>query len=148
MNRSRIIYLIFTMSIAIFIFAYVNRHSSQISPVGSIVDRYDKSVITTIKVSNSELNVGKITVDEAHTARTYAVLHNTGNNNLYIDRVEVSCQCTSGDIPKRAVVPGDSIAIEIAYNKTMPGFFYSDVIIHGNFEDSPALLSFEGQLVY
>ena len=148
MNRKALVYSFFVLSFSALITVLVIR-SHGFEPMDNQKQanaRYTK--LTTVEVKNAKLNVGKIDVDEAHLAKANSVLYNTGEETLIIDRVEVSCHCSSGEIPKRPIQPGDSAVIQVLYTKTITGFFYSDVIIHGNFEDSPALLSFEGQLVY
>lgn len=99
---------------------------------------------TSIRVSEKRMKLGKVFKEDA-TATFY--IYNSGPNNLLIEDVEVSCSCSSSNLDDKSIAPGDSVQVRLFYNKTIPGYFYSDVIIRGNFEKSPHTLSFEGYLI-
>lgn len=100
--------------------------------------------LTFIRVSEKKIKLGKVFPEDAH-ATFY--IYNKGVEELLIETIEVSCSCSSSNVDNRPVPPGDSLQIRLYYNKTVPGYFYSDVIIRGNFDKSPEILSFEGVLV-
>jgi hypothetical protein len=101
--------------------------------------------ITSVAISNKTIDVGRVNIKEE--VDIFFILHNTGIQNLYIDRIEVSCHCTSGVVSGKAILPGDSLLIPVKYNKKVSGYFYQDVLVYGNFDTSPEILSFEGYLV-
>jgi hypothetical protein len=101
--------------------------------------------LTTIQINNKKVNLGKV-LNNRET-KTVFFLHNTGSENLHIENVEVSCSCSSSTASHTTIAPGDSIPITVTYNKKTLGYFYTDVIVRGNFEKSPEILSFEGYLV-
>lgn len=148
MSKKSLIYLIFigsmTFLIAVILIKYKNLNNTD----NHKSELYSKNALTEVNVKRKNIDIGKIAVDEAHKAKGLITLYNSGNKDLYIDKIEVSCSCTSGSIPRRPIAPKDSFNLVVSYNKTIPGYFYSDVIVHGNFENSPMILSFEGQLSY
>jgi hypothetical protein len=99
---------------------------------------------TTISVKNKKLDLGM--VQRAADAKIDFFVYNTGGENLYLNSVEVSCSCSSVTQISDVVLPGDSILITVQYDKKIPGYFYSDVLIHGNFPSSPEILGFSGRL--
>ena len=140
MNRKRVTYLFLIVSIGVLIFSLVVRYGQSSSPQESNMLK-----LTSIKINDKKLDIGKTPV--ADEAKTEFILHNIGTENLYIDRIEVSCHCTSGEVTKEAIAPGDSVSIMVQYNKKIVGYFFQDVLVYGNFETSPEILSFEGYLV-
>jgi hypothetical protein len=101
--------------------------------------------ITSVYVKEKKINVGKVNLREQAQANFY--IRNIGQDTLIIDNVEVSCNCTALSTISAGVAPGDSVFITVAYTKEIAGYFYSDIIIEGNFHNSPAILSFEGYLL-
>jgi hypothetical protein len=102
----------------------INRKPTQIS-----VDRYNVDVG---KVFQRELAIGEYWIK------------NVGLNELVISNVKVSCSCSSIIEINKIILPNDSSKIIIQYNKKINGYFFSDVLVHGNFSGSPKILSFEG----
>ena len=146
MNRMISIYLFLIVSIGVLIFSLVVRYGqSPSSQESETLQESNMLKLTSIKINDKSLDIGKIPISDE--AKTEFVLHNIGMENLYIDRVEVSCQCTSGEVTKGAIAPGDSVPIMVSYNKKMEGYFFQDVLVYGNFDTSPEILSFEGYLV-
>ncbi len=139
MNRKILIYLFLIVSIGVLILSLVIRYGQ-----GSSFQKSNILQLTSIKIKDKAIDIGKIPV--ADEAKTVFILYNTGTNNLYLDKIEVSCQCTSGEVTKEAIAPGDSVSIMVQYNKKIEGYFFQDVLIYGNFETSPEILSFEGYL--
>jgi hypothetical protein len=100
---------------------------------------------TSIDIKDKSLDIGKIPISSE--ASSAFVLYNLGPENLFIDRIEISCICTSGNVPVEAIFPGDSTIITVKTNKDSEGYFFTDVLVYGNFETSPEILSFEGYLI-
>lgn len=100
---------------------------------------------TMIRINNNRAELGKI--DILNEVDAEFIIKNIGSEHLYIDHIEVSCNCTSGEVTKEAIAPGDSVSIFVTYNKKIPGYFYQDVLVFGNFSTSPEILSFEGYLM-
>jgi hypothetical protein len=103
---------------------------------------HDNKENTKIFVVNDEIKIGSIAVTE--DANANFIIINTGDNLLEIERIETSCHCTQGFVTFMPTAPGDSASIEVIYDKTQIGFFYQDIRVYGNFENSPVFLSFSG----
>ncbi|WP_422354471.1 DUF1573 domain-containing protein [Roseivirga pacifica] len=144
MIKKLLTYVFFLGALA-FLTTVIFQRQKQTSTHSTVI--YSSDFVTKISFKEKNIKVGTISIDKAHEARGYITIYNTGEHNLFINKLEVSCSCSSGDIPKRPISPNDSIKLEITYNKTIPGYFYSDVLVHGNFESSPAIFGFEGQLI-
>ncbi len=138
MNRKIFIYLFLLVATGFLIVSLIFRFR-QSSPFQK------KRPLTSIKIKNKAIDIGKIPV--ADEAKAAFIIYNTGTNDLYIYKVEVSCNCTSGALTKESVAPGDSVAVTVKYNKKIEGYFFQDVLIYGNFKTSPEILSFEGYLI-
>lgn len=145
MNRLRILQFLFVVSVLMFIFVVIIL-SGDLFDTRTNTSTNNK-LLTEIKIKNSQLKTGEIKLSKSYLAKSEVVIYNVGSNELIINQIEVSCNCTSGNMPKRSIPPGDSVSIDISYTKKLPGYFYSDVIVHGNFLNSPALLTFEGRLI-
>lgn len=98
--------------------------------------------LTKISVSNNNINVGEVTQKSQASAEFY--IKNIGDKELRLSNVEVSCSCSSTTLLDTSILPNDSLLIKVQYNKNIKGYFYSDVIVYGNFSGSPKFLSFEG----
>jgi|GEM_PF-5045824 hypothetical protein len=100
---------------------------------------------TEIYVRTPNINIGR--VSDINLAFGEFYIKNIGNNSLFISNVKVSCTCSSVTLLDQEVQPGDSLLILVKYNMNTPSYFYSDVIVSGNFKNSPIFLSFEGNYV-
>jgi len=106
---------------------------------------HDTKSMTEIKVLDSEIHLGELDLSE--DARAIFKLANLGSNHLEISHVEISCDCTTSESYQNEVKPGDTLYLPVIYNKGIPGFFYQDVIVYGNFKESPLFLAFDGTLI-
>lgn len=100
---------------------------------------------TNVDFNVKAINLGKINGKE--NAKGEFFIKNTGNEDLIIEKIEVSCSCSTVGITNQSITPGDSMSIKVLYNRNTIGYFYSDVIVFGNFSTSPEILSFEGNLI-
>lgn len=101
-------------------------------------------VLTNLYVKDKKINLGKLKMGDE--AKSEFFIYNAGTENLIIDNIKVSCTCSTSSINDNIVLPGDSIPVTIQYNKKAKGYFFSDILIYGNFPSSPEILSFEGFL--
>jgi hypothetical protein len=110
------------------------------------LDEVDFS-LTDILIVERHIDLGKIKRQETTAASGKYYVVNVGKNDLEIADIEVSCQCTALETFQDLIRPGDTAEIHVEYSKNKLGYFYSDVLIHGNFNKSPEILSFEGFLI-
>lgn len=71
---------------------------------------------TGIGFESKEFDFGVITSGE-HVSHRFK-FKNTGNENLYIKKVETSCGCTVVNYTKKAVLPGKESYIEIVFDSS------------------------------
>jgi hypothetical protein len=102
----------------------------------------ETSGFTNVIVRNRIIDLGRIHGLEDITVNF--ILINAGNDTLRLEKIEVSCHCTSGVLSLAPVAPGDSVVIPVTYTKRQEGFFYEDILVYGNFTTSPERLSFQG----
>lgn len=74
----------------------------------------EASSITSMKFDKLTQNFGKIKEDTENKA-SFTVT-NTGKNPLIIDKVDVSCGCTTAKKPEKPIMPGKSDKIEIVFH--------------------------------
>lgn len=64
------------------------------------------------------------------------IIKNTGDATLNIGRVKTSCGCTTSELAKKNLAPGESTKLNVKYNtKQRPGKFVKGITI---FSDDPA----------
>jgi hypothetical protein len=142
MSRETTIKIIFILSLAFLFYCVVEKLF-----VGNSFQKEVQSM-TTVTVKDKFINKGKISIDSnVNAVKADFVVINSGENDLYIDKVSVSCKCTSATQLNVPIHAGDTALIHVEYNKPRPGYFFTDVIVHGNFKGSPLILSFEGHLI-
>ena len=100
---------------------------------------------TQVVILNKEIRLGKLDKDDQASA--VFELINVGKEDLRVEHVEVSCSCTSGEIPELPTAPGDTLRLVVSYDKSKPGYFFQDVLFYGNFEISPLVVSFDGTIL-
>ena len=97
--------------------------------------------ITTIKFDALEKNLGQ--VREGYKAVAKFVITNTGNDNLLIQNVNVSCGCTQPQFDARPIRPGRRSEIEVTFDtRGRPGMRRNSVVVTTNTEPSSTVLTF------
>ena len=84
---------------------------------------------TTVEVSCDSVDIGRVSVGDS--IQIVYVLKNIGKTPLYIEDVELSCDCTTAEFSHEEVVSGDSTTIILTYKaEGSPGYLYrtADVI--------------------
>lgn len=135
--KNKLLYLFLFLSIILLVFSINTRYKLLNINLSS-----NKSYSTNITVDKRKIDLGK--VNDRSLASGEFIIRNVGENDLVINKVEVSCSCSSSTLIEKSISPNDTIKVKVQYNKKSKGYFYSDVIIHGNFSGSPEFLSFEG----
>ena len=74
----------------------------------------EEATKTTMSFNKLKIDFGKIKEDTENPA-TFIVT-NTGKNPLIIDRVDVSCGCTTAKKPEKPILPGKSDKIEVVFH--------------------------------
>ena len=74
----------------------------------------EEATKTTMSFNKLKIDFGKIKEDSENPA-TFIVT-NTGKNPLIIDRVDVSCGCTTAKKPEKPILPGKSDKIEVVFH--------------------------------
>jgi len=74
----------------------------------------EKENVTSMSFNEKTHDFGKIKVDTENKA-SYIVT-NTGDKPLIIEKVDVSCGCTTAKKPEKPILPGKSDKIEIVFH--------------------------------
>lgn len=99
---------------------------------------------TIIETKQTEFDLGTLKQGEPMTLT--ARFHNVGDSPFIIYYTRVSCGCTSVSFPKKPILPGASVEIEITYNAEDLGYFNRTISIYGNIKDAPTLLRLKGRV--
>jgi hypothetical protein len=135
--KNRLVYLFLICSILLLIASLSWRYISYFSN-----EEKQSLKLTEIKVNKNNIDVGKVTDRKYASGKFY--IKNVGDFDLILNDVKVSCACSSITFLQERILPDDSVAVTVQYNKNTGGYFYSDVLVYGNFSGSPKILSFEG----
>lgn len=76
--------------------------------------KLENAALTTMTFDKKVHNFGKIKEDTENKASF--LVTNTGKNPLIIDKVDVSCGCTTAKKPEKPIAPGKSEKIEIVFH--------------------------------
>jgi molybdopterin-biosynthesis enzyme MoeA-like protein len=95
---------------------------------------------TTMEFESLTHDFGKILEDSEN--RASYVVKNTGKNPLIIDKVEVSCGCTTASKPEKPILPGKTDKIEIIFHPKVGQLNQQEktVTVTANTEPKTALL--------
>lgn len=74
----------------------------------------ENAAITSMTFDKKTHDFGKIKEDTENKASF--IVTNTGKNPLIIDKVDVSCGCTTAKKPEKPIAPGKSEKIEIVFH--------------------------------
>lgn len=78
--------------------------------------------------------------------RTFNV-SNSGDKPLIITNVQTSCGCTVAEYPKKAILPGDTVPITVAYDTKREGVFRKSIQIFSNsLERGRVVVSIKGEV--
>lgn len=93
--------------------------------------------------------IGEIDVESTTMVGKEWLIKNSGRAKLKIDSIKISCDCLkvmydsthqvkpNGILPFRVLIPTEK----------EPGDFYREIMIYGNFKNSPLVLTLEGSFV-
>ncbi|MGL5681921.1 MAG: DUF1573 domain-containing protein [Marinifilaceae bacterium] len=86
---------------------------------------------TEMEFEHKTFDFGNIT--EGETVLHTFTFKNTGNNKLRINNVETTCGCTTVEFPEKAIAPGKTGKIEVAFNSSgRYGKQYKEIRIFAN----------------
>lgn len=98
---------------------------------------------TTITFNTNEIDLGKISRTEK--ARIKFTIWNTGKNIVRISHIDLSCECLNIENEITEINPGDSTCLNIIFHPDDIGKFQREILLYGNFDSSPKLLTITGE---
>lgn len=103
--------------------------------------------LTSINFEATSFNFGekKATDDFTHTF----TFTNTGENDLILENVKGSCNCTVTEFTKEAVKPGETGMVSAKFNpkKDFTGVFKKTITVVANVEPANMILEIAGEIV-
>lgn len=102
-----------------------------------------KEANTTITFNTNEIDLGKISRTEK--ARIKFTIWNTGKNIVRISHIDLSCECLNIENEITEINPGDSTCLNIIFHPDDIGKFQREILLYGNFDSSPKLLTITGE---
>lgn len=98
---------------------------------------------TTIAFDTNEIDLGKISHKEEQ--KSEFIISNTGSNILKISGIDLSCKCLKIENDISEINPGDTACLNIIFHPDGIGMFQREILLYGNFEASPKLLTIKGE---
>ncbi|MBL7138343.1 MAG: DUF1573 domain-containing protein [Bacteroidales bacterium] len=106
----------------------------------------NQELLPVITFEETEHNFGRII--EGETVSFNFAFKNTGKRDLVIAEVSTSCGCTVPSYPKRAIRPGESGVINIAFNsKGRKGYQTKTIIVCANTQPNVTQLKIKAQVI-
>lgn len=103
----------------------------------------NEEINTTITFNTNEIDLGKINRKEEQRSRFK--IRNTGSNILKISHIDLSCECLKIENEISEINPGDTIYLNIIFHPDGIGVFQREILLYGNFDASPKLLTIKGE---
>ncbi len=101
--------------------------------------------VTSVSIKNQTIDLG--ITDTTKILQGEFSLKNTGEIDLIIEDVIVSCLCTVVDWPRDPIPPNKSIIIKVVYHPRSRGFFNQVIQVICNVNDSVVLLILKGKII-
>ena len=137
--KTRII--LFVIAFVAFTFMAV-RYYNRKEPISTMKNVKTELAFTSINFSRTIAETGQQKLKVP--VKVGFVVHNTGKNDLYIQKVEPDCHCTVADFSKNPIRPNDSSIVVLKYDAANPGPFQSSAIVTTNSSPAATLLVFRG----
>lgn len=103
----------------------------------------DEKKFAVLQLKSEVIDLGIITSNDSIHISTK--VYNTGTDTLKINKIGVSCGCTSGQIDKKNIMPGDSSVISLSYSPVNDsGKTQKNIIIENNSSEPFKLLKLQG----
>lgn len=99
-------------------------------------------VQTQIHIDKEQIHFGNIQKND--TISTSFVISNQGTNELVINNIEKSCDCVTSEISDSIIKSGDFALLRVSVSIQEEGYFQRELMIYGNFNNSPLTLSVDG----
>ncbi|GAA4325799.1 DUF1573 domain-containing protein [Flaviaesturariibacter amylovorans] len=114
--------------------------------VGSLAgNAQDKKAEEVIKVNTEAYSFGKI--KQGVPVTTYFEVTNISDKPVVIENAWGSCGCTTPEVPKEPIAPGQTTKVKVAYNAAAMGAFNKDVYIKLAGVSAPKNVKINGEVV-
>ncbi len=107
-------------------------------------DLYDKSLITSLTVDTTILELKNLEINKTTTAKFS--LKNIGPNPLVVNNVTTTCGCTVPNWSKQPVLPNKTTDIVVQVTPNKEGYFKKNVTIYCNIERRYVKLVIQGKV--
>ena len=102
-------------------------------------DKQNNGGSPVIKFYQNEFDFGFIQMGEKVTHDFLFI--NTGDGDLYINKVVSDCGCTIANYKRDAIGPGEQSSLETVFDSNgLPGFQLKKIVVHSNAGDSITLI--------
>lgn len=98
-----------------------------------------------LKLLKEIIDIGKIKKSDKSIA-TFEIV-NVGKNDMLVQNIKPACHCTVSDWPSDLVKPGDTIAIQLAYDNHKLGFFEQTASVYIKHAKEVPLLIMRGTII-
>ncbi len=98
-----------------------------------------------VKLNTEKHNFGKIKQNEPVTF--YFEIKNTSARPVVVENAWGSCGCTTPEIPKEPIMPGESTKLKVQYNAAALNTFEKDVYIKFAGVDQPKIVKIAGEVL-
>jgi hypothetical protein len=83
-----------------------------------------------MQVVPAEMDFGRVSVGQA-VSRSF-LIKNNGNARLLVTDIRSTCECTVAELSSRAIMPGDSVHLQVVFKATSAGAKSETVLIQSN----------------
>ena len=99
--------------------------------------------VTNVVVLEQKKDIGHVPYGSDAHAEFHLI--NQGPSPLKVDEIDTDCGCTVVDWPREVTAIGDTLRVEVKYDKThQPGFFRQLIQVHANIPEKIKVLVFSG----
>ncbi len=85
-----------------------------------------------LRLAKTQYNFGIISKKDGLVETTFS-LSNKGDKTVTIEEITTSCGCTSAEVPKKIIQPGETVPLEVTFDpdfhKEPPGKFSRTVFV-------------------
>ena len=111
----------------------------------SEIKYYFKLDAAKVTLLNKNVDFGKISI--ADSATIQYKIWNRGDNELKINQVVPSCECTIVDMAKKDIAPNDTLVVRVLFKPEKLGKVKKEILLDVNTATPFHILTFEGEVV-